>query len=137
VHWPVDGSRTARKRAARRISKLRATGQEFVVEAVRSVSDFRCASCGLGTNLTRHHLRPLGSGGKSGSRNLLKLCALCHKAVHHGFGEGHDYAGPRLRAGLALDARRIAELLSAADGAGASRRIRAKMARMFANAHRD
>jgi len=50
--------------------------------AGRSVSS--CQACESGEGLEIHFIRPLATGGKPESANLLVLCRACHDKVHAG-----------------------------------------------------
>jgi 5-methylcytosine-specific restriction endonuclease McrA len=43
---------------------------------------WRCQACGGRTNLQVHHLTYRGRGGSDDEKNLISLCADCHRHVH-------------------------------------------------------
>jgi len=77
--WPVcsvcwQKSRSAAVSAGSLIRRLYAAG--------RSVSS--CQACESSAELEIHFIKPLATGGKSESRNLIVLCSACHDKVHAG-----------------------------------------------------
>lgn len=79
--------------------------------------DGRCRACGIDVKpvLAAHHVVPVSLGGSDTLRNLVTLCANCHRAVHwlaagdrclepHGYGLGES---PATRRAIRTLARRI------------------------------
>jgi 5-methylcytosine-specific restriction endonuclease McrA len=43
---------------------------------------WQCQNCGRRTNLQVHHIHPRSLLGADAERNLITLCAECHRAAH-------------------------------------------------------
>jgi len=42
----------------------------------------KCRRCGATTNIEYHHIKPLSHGGTNDLKNIIPLCAKCHKEIH-------------------------------------------------------
>ncbi|MHC1630989.1 MAG: HNH endonuclease, partial [Methanotrichaceae archaeon] len=60
---------------------------ESVRQEVLQRDNTHCQICGKSTDLTVHHIRPLGMGGseeKDVAENMITLCSECHRKIHAG-----------------------------------------------------
>lgn len=66
---------------------------------------WRCQVCGIegfpmrggGKYAEAHHIRPLGDGGSDVPENLLCVCPLCHKLLHHASDVQYEYEPGSIR----------------------------------------
>jgi 5-methylcytosine-specific restriction endonuclease McrA len=44
---------------------------------------YRCQQCGADHKLSCHHVKPKHAGGLDDLDNLVTLCEVCHRELHH------------------------------------------------------
>jgi 5-methylcytosine-specific restriction endonuclease McrA len=44
--------------------------------------NWRCQSCGIGSELQIHHIEFRSHSGDDSEKNLVTLCAACHRKLH-------------------------------------------------------
>ncbi len=67
-------------------SRLRLDPESYeqLCQEVLQRDNWRCQACGTTSNLEVHHQQHRSKSGDDSERNLITLCAACHKNVHRG-----------------------------------------------------
>ena len=65
-------------------SRLDPLSYESLRQQILRRDGWRCQSCGALSNLEVHHKQFRSQSGDDSERNLITLCAACHKNVHGG-----------------------------------------------------
>jgi 5-methylcytosine-specific restriction endonuclease McrA len=62
--------------------RLGSQAYEDLHQQVLRRDGWRCQSCGRPTNLEVHHQVSRSRGGDDSEKNLITLCAACHRSAH-------------------------------------------------------
>jgi 5-methylcytosine-specific restriction endonuclease McrA len=67
--------------------RLEPNSYRQLCQQVMKRDGWRCQVCGSGQNLQVHHQQLRSQQGSDEGSNLITLCAKCHEAKHHGYGQ--------------------------------------------------